>query len=406
MARLTRTSVNPAVDAAGLLRRFGFAVLVVAAPLLAVGSRRGLVIAAPIGIALMVLARVIESEGREPWRQTGRALWTPTGAVAAFLAFWAALSLLWAPFPAAAAERVLNLLAAGLTGLVAVTALPDRMRVSNLYLLPIGVGLAAIAALAIAWRAAAGRSPDPETDRALIERGLLVLVLVTPAAVTWLLSKERLASGFALVAAVTAALILGDNLPALLALVLGALVFAAATVNPRMGRRSALFLLPGLVGAAPLIPFLLHPLAKLAFGVTSPRSEALRVWRRIVTDEPLRLLTGRGLDTALRAKLAGIVPSGAPGGLLFDIWFELGFLGAAALALLLASAVLATKRLSPSVGPGGLMTLTVAFILAAFGQGAAQAWWLMSLVLGAVAIVAVDRGQYRTSRPKTHVFRS
>ncbi|WP_406856023.1 peptide ABC transporter permease [Alsobacter sp. KACC 23698] len=400
MARSARPSVNPALDAAGLLRRFGFAILVVAAPLLAVGSRRGLVVAAPIGIALMVLASAIESEGRQPLDRAVRSLLTPTAGVAVFLAFWAALSLLWTPFPSEATERLLNLSASALVGLVAVSSLPDRMRVTNLYLMPIGAGLAALAALAIAWRAASGRSPDPELDRALLERGLLVTVVLAPAAVTWLLSKDRLASGFALVAAVTAALILGDNLPALVALVLGALVYACATVNPRLGRRVALALLPGLVLAAPLVPFALRPLVKLVFGVSSARADAIRVWCRIVTDQPLRLLTGHGLDTALRARLAGLLPAGSPSGLLFEIWFELGFLGAAALALLLARAVVGSKRLSPGASPGALMMLTVAFTLAALGQGAAQAWWLSTLVLGAVTIIAVDRGQYRTSRPK------
>jgi len=103
----------------------------------------------------------------------------------------------------------------------------------------------------------------------------------------------------------------------------------------------------------------------------------------------------------LRAKLAGLVPQTAPSGLLSDVWFELGFLGAIALALLLGRAVQATARLSPGVAPGALMTLVVAFVLAITGQGAAQSWWLMSLVLAAVVILAVDRGQYRTSRPKS-----
>lgn len=406
MARIARTSVNPAVDAAGLLRRFGFAILVLAAPVLAVSTRRGLVVAAPIGIALMVLASAIESEGRQPWARAGKALLSVTAGIAAFLAFWAGLSLLWTPFPGPAAERIMNLTLVGLSGVVAVAALPERMRVSNLYLMPIGVGAAALVGLAIAWRALSGRSPDPEMDRALIERGLLVIVLATPAAVTWLLSKDRLISGFTLVAAVTAALILGENLSALAALVLGACVFAGATVNQRIGRRMTLLLLPGLVVVAPLVPFALRPLAKMLFGVDSARADAMRAWCNIVLNEPLRLVTGHGLDTALRAKLAGLVPNNAPSGLLFEIWFELGFLGAAALALLLARAVVATKRLSPSVSPGALMTLTVAFTLAALGQGAAQAWWLMSLVLGAVAIIAVDRGQYRTSRPKTQILQT
>ena len=39
-----------------MLRRLGFAVLAMAAPLLAVGSRRALVIVVPLGIAMLVMA--------------------------------------------------------------------------------------------------------------------------------------------------------------------------------------------------------------------------------------------------------------------------------------------------------------------------------------------------------------
>jgi hypothetical protein len=149
MARFARTTANPALDAAGLLRRLGFFLLAVAAPLLAVTSRRGLVIVAPIGIALMVLAAVLESEGQEPLSSLRRSVGTLGGAVAAFLVFWATLSLLWAPFPSEALDRIVNIIGMGIVGLAAAAAVPQRMRASNLYLLPIGCALAAIAALVI-----------------------------------------------------------------------------------------------------------------------------------------------------------------------------------------------------------------------------------------------------------------
>jgi hypothetical protein len=401
MARPAQTSANPAVDAAALLRRFGFALLVLAAPLLAAGSRRGLVIVAPIGVALMVLATVVESEGREPLVGFWRALRSITGGIAVFLAFWAGLSLLWTPFPSEAADRLLNLVGIGLVGLLAVTALPERMRASNLYLLPIGTGVAALAIVAVGARILLGKSPAPDLDQAQIERGVLTVAVLLPAAVTWLLSKDRLVSGFLLVAVVTASFVVADGRAALVALALGAVVFGIATVSPRAGRALTYLALPGLVLAAPFVPFILRPLAKLVRGPSDPSVETIRTWARMITDEPLRLMTGRGLDTALRAKLAGLVPQSAPSGLLFDLWFELGFLGAIALALLLARAIGATSRLHAGVAPGALMTLVVAFTLAVAGKGAAQAWWLMGLALAPLVVVAVERGQYRTTRPRS-----
>jgi hypothetical protein len=61
----------------------------------------------------------------------------------------------------------------------------------------------------------------------------------------------------------------------------------------------------------------------------------------------------------------------------------------------------AASRLQGGAAAGALMTLTVAFVLAVTGQGAAQAWWLVGLALAAITAVAVDRGQYRTTRPRT-----
>jgi hypothetical protein len=401
MNRIARSSANPAVDAAALLRRFGFALLVVAAPLLAVGSRRGLVIVVPLGVALMVLATVVETEGREPLLRFWRALRSTTGGIAAFLAFWAALSLVWTPFPSEASERVLNLVGIALVGLLSVTALPERMRASNLYLVPIGVGLAGLAVVVIVARILLGRSPAADIDQAQLERGVLMVVLLTPAAVTWLLSKDRLVSGFMLVAVVTASLVLAEAHAALVALVAGAIIYGVATVNGRAGRLLALVAIPGLVLLAPLVPFVLRPLSKLALGAMHGTIDTIRIWCRMITDDLLRLVTGHGLDTALRAKLAGLVPPAAPTGLLFELWFELGLLGAIALSLLLARAINGTARLHAGVAPGALMTLVVAFVLAVAGKGAAQSWWLTGLAVATMAILAVERGQYRTTRPKT-----
>jgi hypothetical protein len=406
MTPRARPTANVAVDAAGLLRRVGFLLLVVAAPVFGLVSRRGVVIAVPMGMALMLMATLVETEGREPARKAWQALTSVAGGLAVFLLFWAALSLLWTPFPGEAMERVANLSGIGLMGLLAACSVPERMRASNLYLLPVGMGLVALLAIGVELRGTfSPLARLPDIDQSLLERGLLLLVLLAPAAVSWLISRERLLSAFLLVAAVTAALVIGQAFAALIALAIGAVVFALATIVPAAGRWFCLVVIPGLVLLAPAIPFVMRPLSKLVFGITHPKVETIRTWGRVVTDDPVRLITGHGLDTALRARLAGLVPIQAPSGLLFEVWFELGFLGAIALALLLARGVLGSARLHPGAAPGALMTLAVAFSLAVMGQGAAQAWWLMGLAVAAVAVLAVDHGQYRTTRPRSRDLR-
>src|SRR3954463_6731929 len=75
-------------------------------------------------------------------------------------------------------------------GVAAYAALPDRMRSANLYLVPLGTAIAAIAAIGIAlWEARVGQGLDEEGQS--LERGLIVLVLFLWPAVAWLRSRDR-----------------------------------------------------------------------------------------------------------------------------------------------------------------------------------------------------------------------
>ena len=76
---------------------------------------------------------------------------------------------------------------------------------------------------------------------------------------------------------------------------------------------------------------------------------------------------------------------------------------ALALALLLISAVRATRRLERAVAPGALATIAGAFTIAMLGLTSAQSWWLVSLGLAAITLVAVNQGQFRTVRPKSRI---
>jgi hypothetical protein len=398
-----RPTRDPAADAAVLLRRIGFGVLVLGAPIAAVLSRRGLVIAMPLGVALLVLARFLESDGREPLRRLSAALRRRSTGIAAFLLFWAGLSLIWTPFPAEASEQWASLAINGVVALLGVAAVPQRMRASNLYLLPIGCAGAALVALLYALRAQSPALAASALDQTVAERALLTLVVLAPSAIAWLHSRQRSLSAVILLGVTALAAILFGAWPALAALAVSTLVYLAAGKRLARTRDTLAVVLALLVAAAPVLPFLMRPLAKLLLGGTHPRVEAIRIWCRLVSDDPLRLITGHGLDTALRAVNAGLVPAGAPRGLLFEIWYELGFLGALALALLLISAVRATRRLEQAVAPGALATIAGAFTIAMLGLTSAQSWWLVSLGLAAITLVAVNQGQFRTVRPKSRI---
>src|SRR3712207_3893297 len=124
------------------------------------------------------------------------------------------------------------------------------------------------------------------------------------------------------------------------------------------------------------------------------------VWRQVVVSEPLRLLTGHGLETALRGRSFGLVPRNAPSTLLFEIWYELGVVGAVAASLLLYRAVVGIRSHRATVAPGIMAAFACAYALCCLGIGTTQVWWFTALVVLVLIFVAIERGQFRTTRPK------
>ena len=140
--------------------------------------------------------------------------------------------------------------------------------------------------------------------------------------------------GLALVVAL--ATILGPQALPLQALAVGAVVFGIAAANPRFGAKLTAGAMAGLLVFAPLIPFVLLLLVALVLGEADPVVMSLDAWRKVVLDEPVRLITGHGFETALRSRLVGYLPAATPNTLLFQIWYELGIIGAWASAVALA----------------------------------------------------------------------
>lgn len=386
--------LDPAADAARLLGRLGFAILMIAAPLAAVGGRRALVILVPVAVVLIVLATFIESDGREPWQRAKAMIVTPAGGLALFLLFWAGLSLVWTPFPLDAAERLSNVAGSAALLLLCVAALPPRMRASNVYFLPIGLSVTALALIANALRPQA----DLVDDAALAQRAALLIAMMAPAAMTWMAMRGKALFGWVLMALVATAIASTQAYWILAAFVMGALIYALALKQGALARTLVLASTAGLVLLAPILPLILRPITKLIFGVQHANTEAIRIWARVVTQEPARLITGHGFDTATRARAAGLVPPGSPRGLLFELWYELGLLGAIAFALLLWRAVAATAAMASRDRAAVLSLMVMAFALAILGQSPTQAWWMFALLIAIMALVAVERAHERAVR--------
>lgn len=396
-------TADPAADAASLLRRVGFTMLMTVVPVTALVTRRAVVILAPVGIVLLVLAAVLDG-GSRPVKEKLRGILLSPGGLAGGLALgWCVLSLVWTPFLAQASERLFNLVGVAIVMLAGYLSLPDRMRSANLYILPVGVGVAAFCALALAILQMRGKASAEDAQN--LERGMIVLILFLWPAVGWLRSRGRHVEALLLALVVALVTLLAPQFMPLQALAAGAAVFAIAAVSPRAGTAVTATVVAGLLLLAPLVPIVLTPLAKALLGAGDPTLESLRIWRNVVLNEPVRLITGHGFETALRGRAVGLLAPQAPVTVLFEIWYELGFVGAAAASYALFRAIKSAGRGHTLLVPAVMASFATAFAFACLGIGTAQIWWLTALAVVMLLFVAAERGQFRTTRPKATLRR-
>lgn len=398
MPRASTQTIDPALDAAALLRRVGFFGLFVVLPVLAQVARRAAVILAPITIVLLLIAAGIDRRQRPMAPAIRRLLTAPAFLAGALVILWSALSLAWTPFLGPAGERLANLVATVILGLAAYLVVPDRMRSANLYLLPLGVTAGAIVAIVLGVFGA-HLTPGAEDDGAL-DRGLILLILLLWPALAWLRSRRREREALVVALLVAASLAVQPDATQIAALAVGALAYAITTLRPKIGVTATALVIAILLAIAPILPFLARPAASSLFGPLSPVALSIKSWQRVVTSEPVRLVTGHGLETAGRGRLVGLVPANAPSTALFEFWYELGIVGSFAAAFALYAAIRRAGRDAPALVPGAMACFASAFSVACLGIGLTPVWWLATLGIVVMVFITVERGQFRTSRPK------
>ncbi len=390
--------LEPAADAAALLRRVGFVTLAVALPVAAMVSRRASVLLAPIGVILLIIAALVENPG---WfaKRLQRIFTTRTGAVLVLLGVWVFLAAAWSPFTATAPDKAASIVFAILAGLTGAAALPERMRASNLNLIAVGAGLATVFALIFIFRTQVLFKLPPINDaNASLGRGFAVLAVLVWPAVAWLLSRNRTKEALALAGLATLIALARIGQGGAAAMIIGASVYAAMIFRPVIVGRFLGLAIALVVLAAPVSAFLWPPLARVlgATGLVAGAS----AWADIIVSAPVKLLTGHGLDSALYGKITGLLPLSAPSGVLFEIWHELGMVGAIIVATLLFWAITSATRMPTPLAAGGVAAYLTAFVLAVMDQASMQGWWLFTLSTAGILFTAIARGQYRTDRPK------
>ncbi len=372
-----------------LLFRIGFGILFIVVPLASVISRRALVALAPIGAVVLIFSALLMQPPPQPREKLKEAALSLPGLAAVVILIWAALSLLWTPYPAAGAERLARLAGSAVLAVGAISVLPERMRGSNLYLLSIGSGAAALAAIA---RAVIGTDAD---DIATLERAAVLISLLAWPAITWLSMKRRSLPAM-LIAGVVGALALVLQGPLILpALLAGAVVLGGAINNLRGTALTFIVAIVLLIVCAPLVALLLSLLTpqETAFGRT------MQIWSDIIIADPSRLITGHGIETALRNRLQNGLDPSAPKSLMFEVWYELGVIGALATAAGLGLVARAITQMERPIAPFALGCFAFVCTLAVTGLGTSQTWFLTATASTCIAFAAVQHGHWRTDRP-------
>ena len=401
--RPPRPHDEPATDAAHLITRLAIGLLLIVAPIASVVTVRAIYVLVPVGVVLTLVAWLLEPGGRGP-SQLRAALFSSTGLMLIFFLSWAALSLIWTPFGVGPSERFVKSASTFALAATAAALLPERTRTSNLYLLPIGAGAGALAIVALAFfgPSTTGKPVDPNVP--VLARAAFGLALLVWPALGALIIREKTGAAVAL-AALTIVAELAAGVPlALMATAAGALAFAGALANPNSAGRVA-----ALTGA---ILFLAAPIVAWAIYMILPAASTPTVllpaiaWGDIIAKDGLHGLVGHGFDAARLGVAAGYLHPATPRSVLFEVWFELGAVGAVGAALLWAQASRRAGRASPAIAPFLLAGLTAALAMSAFGLGIAPVWWVTLLALAGFAFALLQHGHGRNQRPEVSRIKS
>jgi hypothetical protein len=389
---------DDAADASRFFSRVGYLLLAVGAPVGVVMHALGLYVMFSIGVALILIAAALDAEPGFFNR------FIRPFAIPAFLALvaglaWAALSMLWTPYPVAAGQLLLKMSVLLAATLLAVAAPRENATATDLYLFPIGVvaGMATIAARALAETLAG--APD---DGRLAAGAVAIAVLLFPA-IGGLAARGRNGLARLLLILALCFAYIDSYAPLTIAVFAGYLALSFAISDLNRTARELAWVAAGLILLSPLIPALAPTVSAWIFHVRLTSLPApypsLAVVADVFTHDKLRLITGHGFATVGRGVHDGILPAQTPRALAFTVWYELGVVGAllAAAGAWLAFRDLARvpPRLAPYMAAAFCAVIALAFLNVDFVE-------MTTLTLIAVAVLSTDmaaRSQYRTTRP-------
>jgi hypothetical protein len=409
-----RFSDTPAEAAAKLLIRLGLVALFAGLPCAGIFWRGAIYVVLPVGAILILLGAVLNAPPHAG-RRLRDALVSPAGGAALLVASWAALSVIWTPFPVDAGERFLQFAGATSLGVLAAVYLPQKTKTLDFYLLPVGIALASAATLALAYFDTPWLFGGFEFDETLYERATITSIVLVWPALGFLSLREHwiaaailavLVFGVALAGLVAGVALAGFARIALLAMGAGAFTFAIAMSGPAQTARFFAWLFAPLILFSPLLPFLYRLVQWMSGSDPGAGTAPMLLWSELVVSQWPRLITGHGLDFVHRGLSLGYLPEATPRSLLLVLWFDFGLVGAVGFSALVVQAFGIAGRLQVKTAPALLAGLVSILTIAILGIATSQIWWVSLLNCEAIAFALLVKGVDRARRPDVGAIRA
>jgi hypothetical protein len=397
------TPRDDAADAARFLTRLAYAVLAVGAPVGLLLHPVAIYLLFPVGVALLTFAAALDPSAiaRGRWKRASR---SPLTLLALALLAWAALSIVWTPFRVEAWQQSLRYLGLGVAVGCALCFTRPHARATEIYLFAAGVVLSMATVFAFWIAKKHGVLFDYDRTGA---GALLIATLVYPA-MAGLVARGH--PGYARALLVLAMVFFyAINAPGvMIAFLAGFAVLAFAFTGPARTAQEMSWIAAAAIGLAPLFILAAQPLLRLVLNAKLPALPppypSIAYAFTVVTRDGARLITGHGFQTVTHGALVGALPPQTPPVALFQVWYELGIVGAWLLAAIAFLAFRAIGRLPPRISPylsAGFATV----IALGVTHASLDDWtWLMMLGLAIVASDAASRSYYLTKRPSAETL--
>jgi len=395
---LNSTPKDETAGASQFLSRIAYVVFALAAPTGVVLHEIAIFVLFPIGVVLICLAAVIDPPAVAGDRLRG-GLTSSTVLLALAGLAWATLSILWTPFSVAAGQHVLKLSLTALALCLAVSLPREHARATDLYLFPMGLALGMATILAV-W--IASRQGAPLGEIRIAEGGVALTTLLFPA-MGGLAARGRNGYGRLLLILVFVYAFAIGSAPIVIALLVGftALSFAVSDLDRTAEDLS--WLAGGIVLFAPLLVLVAEPAARVIMHAKLPTLPmpfpSLALASTVVKHDWARLLTGHGFETVVRGIRTGILPPETPRSLLFEIWYELGIVGAVIAAAGVWGGFRAIGAAPPRLAPYLMAAFSCNLTFALLSENLTDMAWVIELALAVIVADIAARSQYRTTRP-------